>query len=169
MNEMNNTLELAYREVSGQIAYYLDQLPNECYAMSLPLLSGNSIGKHFRHILEIVETLASGSNVVCYDKRERKVLYEQSKEAFLARFDELNTKLFQREWNESLQIKHDPAPGNLPLSYYTSSFGRELLYNLEHIIHHLAIIKLASLSIDHGHCVPEKFGIAFSTLYATNA
>lgn len=169
MNEMNNTLELAYREVSDQISSYLDKLPNECYAMSLPLLSGNSIGKHFRHILEIIEALALGSDVVCYDKRERKEIYEQSKEAFLARFEELNERLFTREWNVSLQIKHDPAPGHLPVAYYTSSYGRELLYNLEHVIHHLALVKLASLSIDHGHCVPERFGIAFSTLYATNA
>ncbi len=44
-----------------------------------------------------------------------------------------------------------------------SSYQRELLYNLEHSIHHQALIKVALLEIQHD-LVDENFGVAQSTI-----
>ena len=44
-----------------------------------------------------------------------------------------------------------------------SNYFRELLYNLEHCIHHQALIKVAILQLGHLH-VNENFGVARSTI-----
>lgn len=44
-----------------------------------------------------------------------------------------------------------------------SNYFRELLYNLEHCIHHQALIKVAVLQLDYLQIDPD-FGVARSTL-----
>jgi hypothetical protein len=49
-----------------------------------------------------------------------------------------------------------------------SSFYRELAYNIEHAIHHMALLKVA---INHSFSyitVPESFGVASSTVRYRN-
>jgi hypothetical protein len=45
-----------------------------------------------------------------------------------------------------------------------STIGRELIYNIEHTIHHLAIVKIALKSSIPGMHLPEHFGVAPSTI-----
>ena len=46
----------------------------------------------------------------------------------------------------------------------TTSLKRELIYNIEHAVHHMAIIKIAiKESLPH-IALPEDFGIAYSTI-----
>jgi hypothetical protein len=44
-----------------------------------------------------------------------------------------------------------------------SFYFRELLYNLEHCIHHQALIKVALLDMPH-ICISDTFGVAPSTI-----
>jgi hypothetical protein len=45
-----------------------------------------------------------------------------------------------------------------------STLGRELQYNVEHTIHHLAIIKIALRLVAPDIALPEHFGVAPSTI-----
>ena len=45
---------------------------------------------------------------------------------------------------------------------------REILYNLEHCIHHLAIIKIGLKIIKPNFKLPENFGLADSTIRFKN-
>src|SRR5690606_4703801 len=45
-----------------------------------------------------------------------------------------------------------------------STFLRELLYNVEHTIHHLAIIKIGIKSLNVNLVIDETFGVAASTI-----
>ena len=45
-----------------------------------------------------------------------------------------------------------------------SSLEREVVHNIEHVIHHLAIIKIALLAYHDEITVPQAFGVAPSTL-----
>ena len=50
------------------------------------------------------------------------------------------------------------APVNIKTNYY-----RELAYNLEHTIHHMALIRVGIAEVS-SLSVPENFGVAYSTL-----
>ncbi|KPM32074.1 Hypothetical protein I595_1723 [Croceitalea dokdonensis DOKDO 023] len=45
-----------------------------------------------------------------------------------------------------------------------STFFRELLYNIEHLVHHLAIIKIGIQSLESKVEISDDFGIAASTI-----
>ena len=45
-----------------------------------------------------------------------------------------------------------------------SSFERELLYCLDHAIHHQALIKIGLKELDLDHLIAREFGVAYSTL-----
>ena len=45
-----------------------------------------------------------------------------------------------------------------------SSFERELLYCLDHAIHHQALIKIGLKELHLSHLVSPDFGVAYSTL-----
>lgn len=159
-----NSLLQAYSFVSNQLREFLHKLPASDYAVNTSFLNGNSIGKHCRHIIETMEALCKSGTTICYDERERKLIYEIDKDACLERYEELLAHLNKADLQQSIQVKHAPFPDLMPAENYSSSMGRELLYNLEHIIHHLAIIKLAAIDLGRKDCIPENFGIAFSTL-----
>jgi len=46
----------------------------------------------------------------------------------------------------------------------SSSFGRELVYCLDHAIHHQALIKIGLKELDCAQLVSEHFGVAYSTI-----
>ncbi len=45
-----------------------------------------------------------------------------------------------------------------------SSFHREVAYNIEHAIHHMALLKVAVNQTLHYIQLPENFGVASSTV-----
>ena len=45
-----------------------------------------------------------------------------------------------------------------------SSVERELAYNIEHAIHHMAIIKIAVNTVFPRVQLPQNFGVAYSTV-----
>ena len=150
-------------DIIKQIIDVTNQLDNEEFMQPLQLLSGNTYGKHIRHVIEFYNCLLAGiaSGVVNYDSREHNPLIETNK--YLA-VDELN--------NIMISIKHlEDKPMLLKTDYSgtgigqtnSTSFHRELVYNLEHAIHHMAIIKIAIENSFPTVQLPENFGVAYST------
>ena len=68
----------------------------------------------------------------------------------------LKTLTKERSFN-ILAESFDTDPIEIP-----SSVSRELLYLLEHAIHHMAIIRLLVKSHCPGHQLPKEFGVAYS-------
>jgi len=144
----------------------LKALPADTYAQPLDLLDQNTIGKHCRHILEGLEALlpAKEHQDINYEKRKRQLLYEIDERAFLQRMDELIDTLVSYDLHRIIHVTHEPFPQQLAQEHLHTSIGRELLYNMEHMIHHMAIIRLAANSLGLQELVPNNFGLAFSTV-----
>ncbi len=53
--------------------------------------------------------------------------------------------------------------GNISLEIPTN-FYREMVYNIEHCIHHQALIKVALNEMEANHLINKNFGIAPSTI-----
>lgn len=146
----------------AQLAEIVEELGNEKYAELLPVLSLNSIGKHIRHIIEFYQCLVNALNTGCvdYDARERNILLETDSEYTLNTIKELITTITKSE-NKKLQIQ---VSYDEETTQINTSFFRELVYNIEHTTHHLAIIKIAIETNFPEITLPENFGLAYSTI-----
>ncbi|MBY0478772.1 MAG: DinB family protein [Chitinophagaceae bacterium] len=156
-------LKKAIKESFVQLTNVLDQLNDEEYTTVSANLSGATIGQHMRHVVEMYQCLLSGyqAGVVCYDQRKRDIAIETSKE-FARNLLQQLTDSIDLENKDLLLISYfgDEASVqiDLPTNYY-----RELMYNLEHSVHHMALMKVGLKEFSIAE-VSENFGVASSTI-----
>lgn len=139
------------------------QLKPEDYALNINLLKGNSIGKHVRHILDLFECLihSSENGILSYDSRKRCPETESDKEFVLEKIQIIIDKLDNLNLNQKIILQQNLSNSICEIN---STIERELLYNIEHCVHHLAIIRIG---IDNNFDyvkLPENFGVAYSTI-----
>jgi len=166
MNDMNQQilhLKLAIANVFGQLNGLLQELTDEQYSMPSNVLFNASIGQHVRHIIELFIELEKGyqSGLVNYEKRKRDYRIETQRNVAAELFHEiLNTV---EKTNKPLQLEAGFNNNSNDLIYSDTNYYRELAYNIEHSIHHMALIRvgvndLPDLLLD------DNFGIATATI-----
>ena len=153
---LNNTLE--------NIIDFLNVLSAEQFGQPIELLQA-SIGEHTRHCIEMIAELYKnyGSGCICYDNRQRDYLLQTDKNAAIAAIEQLQKHAFFE--NKALTIVQKFEGQEVSLN---TDFERELAFNIEHCIHHQALIKVAAqlLKVE---IKDECFGIAHSTVAYKNA
>lgn len=149
-----------------QLADVIGQLTDRDYARPLPLLSGNTIGRHVRHILEFYELLANSAQTgqLNYDRRQRDLSLEVSTDEALRRLGHIGRVIHRLDLNQPLQLAADLSAASDETMLISSSFARELLYNVEHAIHHMALIQVAVQHTFPAVELPPHFGVAYSTV-----
>ena len=154
----------------GDAEVYLETIDPEAYARPLDLLSGASIGQHTRHLVEFYQCLVdqADSESINYSKRLRDPMIEQDPKFALEVIRRLSVQVnsMDPETPISLQCSEHFDGENVEV---TSNLGRELLYNIEHTIHHLAIIKIGLAAVAPEFDLPEHFGVAPSTIQHRNS
>jgi hypothetical protein len=149
-------------EMLDQLGSLVSRLPSEIYALPLPCLQQNSIGKHVRHTLEFFECLLEGlpKGEVNYDLRRRNMLLETDPDYTLMQIASIQRKL--------AEVKDDEFIMNADLGSGTQAFQtsvyRELAFALDHCIHHLALIRVGMQQHFPEIPMKEELGVAFSTL-----
>jgi hypothetical protein len=138
----------------------LDNCESGRYSLPLPLLSGVSIGEHTRHVVEFFQCVSNAfvSEKVDYAMRARNRAIENDKDFALQILKEVTVSLDIP--NKPMQLclgKQDGVPVTVDSNLY-----REIAYNIEHAIHHMAIIKIGLKSLQIP--VKDDFGVAPSTL-----
>ena len=139
------------------------QLNNEDYTKPISNLKSVSIGKHIRHILEFYECLIkqSAENFVQYDSRKRNLLIEEDKYYTLDFIKALIEKLSDLPMNKN--IRFITSINNQKVDVQTTLY-RELAYNIEHTVHHFAMLSIIiPIHFPTIH-LPENFGYADSTI-----
>lgn len=150
--------------VVHQINHVLEQLEPHEYRRQLPEFEGNTLGQHFRHILEFFQCLEQGahSGVVDYAARERNLLYEDNPGLTATAFASFAEKLPSLNDFGSVDVRAEF--GGLERPTYSSTIGRELMFVYDHAIHHLAIIKIGLLChFPHIHS-DQDLGVSPSTI-----
>lgn len=153
--------------IFNQLRSVLYGLPEVDYRRSLEILSGSSVGQHVRHILEFYQCLEEGydSAEVNYDARKRNLQMEQSPGYSIQKLEEFEFFIKSADSQKSLVLFYSYDEIEVQeVQSIISSLDRELLYNLEHAIHHMAIIKIGIKSIHPDFMFPENFGVASSTV-----
>lgn len=144
----------------NELVALLDQLSDHEYTKPCPQLSNATIGEHTRHIVEMFQCLENfyDSGLVNYDKRERNIVIQTNTEFAIKSIVEIQNNLEKENKKIELQQIIDGEEIRIESNYL-----RELLYNLEHCIHHQALIKVAILQCENVQ-IDANFGVARSTI-----
>jgi hypothetical protein len=100
--------------------------------------------------------------VINYAKRRRDFLIESQPDLAIKFVNDICEKLNELDELQSCML--DCAEHGQDGLHVRSTIGRELVYNIEHTIHHLAIVKIALKVIIPSMEIPEHFGVAPSTI-----
>jgi len=168
MNSQQSHLQQAVKSVFTQIEVVLHDLHPAQYSMPSSTLFNATIGQHVRHIIELFVELEKGygSGTVNYEKRKRDYRIETDKDLAIDLLTGISNTI---ERQDRLLVLEAGFNGDTDeLITIDSNYFRELAYNLEHTIHHMALIRvgineLSSVTID------ERFGIASSTIKHRNS
>jgi hypothetical protein len=138
----------------------LIDISNETYIKPSIGLSNGFIGEHVRHIIEMYQCLHIGyiQGSFSYDKRKRDKSIEQDKNiAILAIHEILN---FIDLPDKTIKSEYELLTDTISIE---TTYFRELLHNLEHTIHHQALIKVALIEFNITN-IAVNFGVAPSTI-----
>jgi hypothetical protein len=147
-----------------QLIDLLGQLDPGTYAQPLALLSGSSLGGHVRHITEFYLCLFQGlqNSQVDYDARQRNLLLETNNLFAIQTLEEIVSQVERVAEDKIIHLKATYS-ANQSLLVQTTLY-RELIYNLEHCIHHLATIRIGVNALAKKYTIPQNFGVAPSTI-----
>ncbi len=134
------------------------------YCYKIEILNSSTIGQHIRHSIEFYICLFEGLSTksINYDNRKRDLLLETDKDYAINFLNEIYTKLNTVDKDLALHLFSNSE--ELKSTSISTSLYRELLYCLDHAIHHQALIKVGLKEIDKTHLVGDHFGVAYSTL-----
>ncbi len=138
----------------------LEQLPQGCYDCRCEELEDATIGKHTRHVIELYQCLLQGyeNGEVSYDSRKRDREIEMDVEKALKALTDIQNSLERP--NKKVMITYGLQNG---VTVIESNYFREVMYNLEHAIHHHALIKVGIQQLTEIQ-VPDTFGVAPATI-----
>jgi len=143
-----------------ELSDLLSQLSDDDYCCPCHDLSNATIGEHTRHIIELFQCLENqyASGIINYDLRKRDYRIQTNtafaQESIAAVLNQIDKP------NKNLQLQQIVDDEVLLIE---TNYHRELLYNLEHCIHHQALIKVAVIQ-SKNIAVDENFGVARSTI-----
>ncbi|MCU0439963.1 MAG: hypothetical protein MUC49_18920 [Raineya sp.] len=142
----------------------LAQLNTQEYIRPEISLSNATIGQHTRHIIELFQCLINEYSLgtVNYDKRKRNKEIENNLSVAVTALQEIQNDINQS--NKEIVVHYELAGEEVIIQ---SNYYRELMYNLEHCIHHQALIKVALLNMPHIR-INDTFGVAPSTIKHRN-
>jgi hypothetical protein len=142
----------------------MSQLSNDDYVMPCSYLSNATIGEHMRHIIELFQGLENQyeSGIVNYDNRKRDYLIQNNTSVAIEAVQNIISNL--EKPNKNLQLQQVVDGEEILIE---TNYDRELLYNLEHCVHHQALIKVAVLQND-SITIDPNFGVARSTIEYRN-
>jgi hypothetical protein len=156
---------MIFIQLSHQLALLrnlLGNINNQQFTHCINHLGRASIGGHTRHIIELLQCAVDGhaSGTVDYVNRVRNLQLEQDRAVALAALENLETVLALAD--KPLKLVTEAAMDMQALPVGTTYF-REIVYNTEHVIHHLALLKVALIEMELD-IVSADFGMAYATL-----
>jgi hypothetical protein len=140
----------------------LSLLNNKQYSHKIEHLGNASIGGHTRHIIELLQCAVKGHarSEVDYVNRTRNLMLELDKNLAGATIDNLKQAVHLPDIK--MKLITEELGGTAKVSV-TTTYNREIVYNTEHVIHHLALIKVALIEMNL-NIVDNNFGMAYSTI-----
>ena len=159
-------LKEACRDILTQLSGLLSQIKTSDYNKPITSLNDATIGQHIRHTIEFFTCLMFNyqKGVINYDEREHDRIIEIDKEVALEIISKLHRLVDSVNGNPALSLHVNYDLSKTEDMIIETNLERELAYNIEHAIHHMAIIKIGINEIGNYIKIPTHFGVAISTV-----
>jgi hypothetical protein len=149
-----------------QLTALLDEIDDADYCKPSPALSGSTVGQHLRHTLEFFICLEQGFNngIINYDKRSHDKVIEQNKNLAFETIQRIKNFVatIDLERNLKLEVNYNIEQDETEVLETTAK--RELVYNIEHAVHHMALMKIGIKEVASYVDLKKGFGVAASTI-----
>ena len=151
------------QHVFVQLSETLNQLNNEEYTKTSKILMNATIGQHVRHIIELFQCLEKGyeTGMVNYEKRKRDYKIETDRQLAVDLLRDIYRNIERP--NKEIVLEAEDYCDEIQVVSIPSNYYRELAYNLEHTIHHMALIRVGVNEVSSVE-LPDEFGVAYSTI-----
>ena len=152
--------------ILDQLGDLLHNLQEKDFIKPIDALSQSTIGQHLRHTLEFFICFENGfeKGIINYDKRSHDKLVENDKYIALSTIARIRQFISQSHDDKALLLEVGyHAESEVAVSIQTN-YMRELVYNIEHAVHHMAIMKIGIRETAPYITLPADFGIAVSTI-----
>lgn len=151
------------QNVFVQLSESLNQLSDTEYKQPSNILFNATIGQHVRHIIELFLCLEKGydEGTVNYEKRKRDYRIESDKNFAASLLKDIYRRLNRP--NKDIILEAEDYGDTAEVVAIPSNYYREIAYNLEHTIHHMALIRVGINEVS-SVILPTEFGVAYSTI-----
>ncbi len=159
-------LNRACINILSQLTDLVTQLSERDFVKPIDSLGHSTIGQHLRHTLEFFICLEQGfeKGLINYDKRAHDKLTESDKFIALATLNRIQEFILSQPEDKALKLEAGYDLDKEEFVTIETNFLRELVYNIEHAVHHMAIMKIGIREIAPDVKFPHDFGIAASTI-----
>ena len=156
-------IQKAIQNIFVQLSETMRQLDNKQYTQPSKVLFNATIGQHIRHIIELFQGLENGyeSGVINYEKRKRDTRIERDKNMAASLLQGIYQNLNKPDKHLILESNYDEHSAEIV--GVNTNYYRELIYNLEHAVHHMALVRVGINEVSNIE-IPEGFGVATSTI-----
>lgn len=156
-------LQHAVNNAFIQLAGSLEKLSADQYSYPCKNLTNSTIGQHVRHIIEMFQCLEKGyeTGVVNYEKRKRDQQIETDKVFALGLLREIHAGLDKSDKELILEGVYNDDSNHV--MQFATNYYREIVYNLEHTIHHMALIRVGLQEFTAIE-LPDNYGMASATV-----
>ena len=153
-------------KILGQLQDFVLRVKDDDFVAPSEVLSGASLGQHLRHTLEFFICLENGTakGVINYDKRIHDKLIETDKYIALDTIQKISDFVSNQQIDKSLKLEVGYSSNSEDCILIETNFWRELSYNIEHAVHHMAIMKIGIKQVANYIVLPSDFGVAASTI-----
>lgn len=145
-------------KIISDLIHLLLQMSDTDYSKKIERLNNATIGQHVRHSIEMYQLIINVCNVneVDYSNRKRDLYLETSSNYAIECLQIIQQQIIQED--RVLYVKNNEEEVAA-----LSSYKREISYCTEHLIHHMALIKVALQETKH-YNINDTFGVAPSTI-----
>jgi len=159
-------LSKACCNILSQLTEVVHQISEQDFTKQIESLGHSTIGQHLRHTLEFFICLEQGfeRGLINYDKRAHDKLIESDKFLALSTLNKISDFIQSQPADKPLKLEAGYDLEKEVFVTIETNFLRELVYNIEHAVHHMAIIKIGIRDLDLEVKLPHDFGIAASTI-----
>ena len=159
-------LSKACSGILRQLADAVLQVEEKDFITPSSALSGSTIGQHLRHTLEFFICLQHGfeRGIVNYDKRAHDKLIESDKFIAISTINRIQEFVDQHLEDRPLKLEVGYNPNDEECVTILTNYFREITYNIEHAVHHMAIMKIGFREVASYVVLPSDFGVAVSTI-----
>lgn len=152
--------------VVSQLSELVNQISEHDFQKPVESLNQATLGQHLRHTLEFFLCLEEGfgTGTVNYDKRLHDKLIESDKYIALAALNRMQDFVTRHPDNVPLMLEVGYDLNSDESVSIETNYFRELVYNIEHAVHHMAMMKIGIREAAPYVQLPHDFGVAPSTI-----